>query len=101
MSRFAPYLAAVLAVGFASVAGYFAATALGVGQQAPQITTTVDVGGQGPTGPAGPTGPRGQLGPTGPAGPGGAEACPAGSTFGKLILNGPKGQTAILTCIVN
>jgi len=94
MSRFLPYLLAIGAVAFASVAGYFAASALGVGNQAPQITTTVDIGSQGPTGPAGP------IGPSGPAGAPGAESCPPGSTFGKLVLNGPKGQTAILTCIV-
>jgi len=90
-----PQILIGLAVVCATVSGYFVAVSFGAGSQTPQITTTVDVGGQGPTGPAGP------IGPAGPAGSPGAESCPAGSTFGKLVLNGPKGQVSILTCIVN
>jgi len=64
--------------------------------QTPVVTTTISVqnGATGPRGPAGPTGP------TGAAGPAGATECPAGSEFGKLIINHPGGQVAIYTCIV-
>lgn len=38
-------------------------------------------------------------GPVG--GNGGEGSCPAGSTFGKLVINAPGGQVAIYTCIVD
>lgn len=90
-------LGGVLAL--AGISGAFVASALSAGtQQTPQRTVTINVA-NGATGPAGPRGPQG---PTGPAGPGGgAESCPAGSTFGKLIINGPQGHTAIFTCFVD
>jgi len=94
ISKRLPQILLGLAVVLAAVSGYFVATAFGVGQQTPQRTVTVDVG-QGPTGPAGPTGAQG------PAGSPGAESCPAGTQFGKLVINAPKGQVSILTCIVN
>src|SRR5262245_50356807 len=78
----------------AGACGFFVATALGVGSQAPTETVTINAGvgtvpgppgPQGDTGPAGPTGPKGDTGPIGPAGPPGprgdtgspgAESCP-------------------------
>jgi len=92
MSKLAPYLIAIVAMGFAITAGYFTATALGVGTQTPARTVTVDVG----TGPAGPTGAQG---PPGPAGSPGAESCPAGYTFGSVVFNSPHGQQQIATCL--
>jgi hypothetical protein len=76
------------------------------GSQTPTKTVTVDVGTgeQGPPGPIGPPGPRGPAGPKGEkgdAGPPGTTACPEGSTFGKLVINAPKGHVSIFTCIVD
>jgi hypothetical protein len=78
-------------------AGYLTSEALSQGAQAPTKTVTVNVG----TGEQGPPGAEGPPGPPGPAGTGGAENCPPGSTFGKLVINHPGGQTSILTCIVD
>jgi len=75
----------VVALVLASTAGFFAATAIGVGTQAPTLTTTVNVA----------------TGPQGPPGSPGAESCPDGSKFGELVINHPGGQTKILTCIEN
>jgi hypothetical protein len=58
-------------------------------------------GPKGDTGPAGPKGDAGAAGPPGPPGPAGSTECPAGSTFGKLVINAPKGQVAIYACIVD
>jgi len=71
-----------------------AAVVAQTGAQTPTKTVTVDVG-TGEQGPAGPPGPRG------PAGPPGGTTCPEGSTFGKLVINAPKGQVSIFTCIVD
>lgn len=87
----------------AGLSGYFAATALSAGSSEPVTTTTITLS-NGPTGPQGPQGERGlpgPQGPTGPAGPAGAETCPAGSKFGKLVINSPSGHVAILACIVD
>jgi len=80
-------------------AGGFGAAAViaQTGGQTPTKTVTVDVG----TGEQGPAGPAGPAGPRGPAGPPGGTTCPAGSTFGKLVINAPKGQVSIFTCIVD
>jgi len=77
-----------VALALAATTGVLTATAFGVGQQAPTVTTTVNLA----------TGPQGA---TGPPGAPGAESCPSGSKFGKLVINHPGGQTAILTCIVS
>src|SRR5262245_2220599 len=116
-------LAAVGASGFLAAGGFGAAAVIAqTGPQEPTKTVTVDVGtgGQGPIGPIGPAGDkgdkgapgdRGAAGPAGPAGPkgdtgpqgppGNASSCPTGSTFGKLVINAPKGQVSIYTCIVD
>lgn len=84
----------VLAAG----SGFLAATALGVGSQAPTDTVTLTLTG-GPTGATGPTGPPG---PRGEPGTPGAESCPTGSTFTalKFIIQG-QGPTTIWTCKEN
>jgi len=112
---------------FVAAGGFGAAAILKSQQQVPSKTVTVDVGtgtpgppgpagATGPAGPAGPAGPKGDKGdpgpagpkgdtgaqgPPGPPGPAGSTECPAGSTFGKLVINAPKGQTSIYTCIVD
>src|SRR5580765_1599214 len=94
-------LLAIVASGtLAASAGYFAATALGLGAQAPTTTTTVQVG-AGATGPAGPPGPAGPAGPQGPAGAGGADQCPTGSTFKAVVLNQPGGHIELWVCVAN
>ena len=80
--------------------GFLAAEALGVGAQAPTVTTTVQVG-AGATGPAGPAGPPGPPGSQGPAGTGGADQCPAGSTFKAVVLNQPGGHIELWVCVAN
>jgi hypothetical protein len=116
-------IAATAASGvlFVAAGGFGAAAILKSQQQVPSKTVTVDVGtgGTGPAGPAGPAGPKGDkgdpgpagpagpkgdagaAGPPGPPGPAGSTECPTGSTFGKLVINAPKGQTSIYTCIVD
>jgi hypothetical protein len=87
----------------AAATGVFASFALSAGQAAePQRTVTINAtgGATGPTGAQGPKGEPGATGPTGPAG-GGAESCPAGSTFGKIVVNSPGGHVSFLTCIVD
>jgi hypothetical protein len=106
---------------FVAAGGFGAAAILKSQQQVPSKTVTVDVGTgtpgppgpKGDTGPAGPAGPKGDpgpagpkgdagaAGPPGPPGPAGSTECPTGSTFGKLVINAPKGQTSIYTCIVD
>jgi hypothetical protein len=86
-------LAAALAL--AAGAGYLTSQALGTGSQQPTRTVTVDVG----TGQQGPAGNQGPPGPAGPAGTPGAESCPAGYSFGAVLINAPKGQVQIATCI--
>ena len=78
----------------AGATGVFVATALGVGQQAPTATTTIDISGV--------TGPTGATGPAGPKGDPGAESCPTGSTFSavKFIVQG-KGPTTIWVCVAD
>jgi hypothetical protein len=113
-----PVVLMSVGLGLAGVSGFLASTALTASEQTPTKTVTLDLGtggGIGPPGPAGPagpagppgpkgdTGPAGATGPQGPAGPagtGGTE-CPAGSTFGKLVLNAPGGQVSLYTCIVD
>jgi len=109
----------------AGLSGFFVATALGLGSQAPTETVTINAGAStvpGPPGPAGPqgdpgpagpkgdTGAKGEIGNTGPAGPPGpkgdpgtpgAESCPTGSTFKAVLFNAPGGQTTIYTCVKN
>jgi len=85
----------IAAIGFAAGSGFFIATALGIGSQAPAKTVTIDVG----TGTQGPAGPAGPPGPSGPAGSPGAESCPAGYTFSAVIFNSPGGQRQIATCL--
>ena len=118
-------LAGVAAVAFLSAGGL---GGVAISQsQTPEKTVTIDVGeGEkgdpgppGPEGPAGPkgeqgekgdkgatgetgpAGPAGERGPAGPQGPPGATVCPTGSTFGRLVINHPGGQTAIYTCILD
>src|SRR5262245_56828440 len=79
----------------AGSSGFFAATALGVGSQAPTRTVTVHVG----TGEQGPPGPPGPPGPQGPKGEPGAQSCPVGFSHGVLVLNAPGGQVTIATCL--
>jgi Collagen triple helix repeat (20 copies) len=56
-------------------------------------------GEQGERGPAGPAGPQGEQGERGPAGPAGSFTCPPGFVEGRLVINHPKGQVTIYTCI--
>jgi hypothetical protein len=92
------------ALALAASAGFLTAAAVG-GSSAltPQKTVTISIPtGTGPTGPAGPEGPAGPPGEPGPAGPAGSIDCPAGSTFGKLvIIVQGQGPTAIYSCIVD
>src|SRR4029077_13903466 len=93
-------IAAIAAALLWTAAGGFgAASIFGTSSQTPQVTTTINAG-VGEPGPAGPKGDTGPPGPPGPAGTGGAENCPAGSTFGKVVVNHPGGHTDFLTCIV-
>lgn len=118
-------LAITASVAFLSSGG-LAAVAISQTQE-PTKTVTIDVGkgekgDPGPAGPAGPAGARGdpgeagekgdagavgpagiagERGPAGPQGPPGGTVCPTGSTFGKLIINHPGGQTSIYTCILD
>jgi len=85
--RYLPQALVVAALALAGVAGYFATTAFGVGQQA-VVTTTVDVG----TGARGPTGPQGPVGPSG-------QQCPAGYEEGVVVVNHAGGQLTIFTCV--
>ena len=85
----------IVALALAGGAGFLATKALGVGAQQPTRTVTIDVG----TGTQGPAGPAGPEGPQGPAGQPGAESCPTGYSFGALLINAPKGQVQIATCI--
>jgi len=90
--RRSPLLLLGAALALAASGGFLAATALGTGSQQPTRTVTVDVG----------TGAQGQPGPPGPPGAKGdpgAESCPAGYSFGAVLINAPKGQVQIATCI--
>jgi hypothetical protein len=86
-------LAAGLAL--AGSAGYLTSQALGTGSQQPTRTVTIDVG----TGAQGQPGPPGPAGPKGDPGTPGAESCPAGYSFGAVLINAPRGQVQIATCI--
>lgn len=115
-----------LLLGTASIlaasTGFFVAQALSAGTQAPTKTVTIDIenGQTGPQGPKGdpgergPVGPKGDTGPAGakgeqglpgpkgdpgPAGPAGSFTCPANFSEGDLVINHPKGQVTIFTCI--
>lgn len=94
-----PIFLLAAAVALAGSAGYLAATAIGLGAQAPTDTVTVNfptgTGEQGPAGPSGPPGPKGDPGSPG------AESCPTGSTFKAVLFNAPGGQTTIYTCVKN
>lgn len=120
-------LTGVAALGLATAAGFFGATAADGADSGPTRTVTVDVGTgspgpagppgpEGPAGPAGedgadstvagPPGPAGPAGPQGPAGPPGSgtgggpcQGAPAGYSPGILQLNTPGGQTRIWTCL--
>lgn len=103
-------LAVVGASAFAAAGGLGAAAVIAqTGTEPPTKTVTVDVGvgEKGDPGPAGPPGEKGEpgeqgeIGPAGPPGGGGPEDCPSGSTFGKLVINHPGGQTSIYTCILD
>lgn len=83
------------ALVLASSAGFFTATAIGLGAQTPAKTVTINVA----TGPQGPPGPPGPKGDTGPQGPSGANSCPTGFEAGEVVINHPGGQTTIWTCI--
>ena len=85
----------IAALILAGSGGFLAATAFGTGSQQPTRTVTVDVG----TGTQGPAGPPGPPGPAGPKGDPGAESCPTGYSFGAVLINAPKGQVQIATCI--
>jgi len=124
--RSSTVLAVLGAVGFTAAGGLGTAAVIAQTQE-PTKTVTIDVGtgekgDPGPIGPAGPagakgdtgdkgatgdTGPAGAVGPTGPKGdqgpqgPPGGTTCPTGSTFGKLVINHPGGQTSIYTCILD
>ena len=97
--------ALVAAAGF-GVAAYVASGAA----PPPSKTVTVDVatGPQGEPGPPGPKGEQGEKGatgepgppgPPGPQGPAGDFSCIAGYVPGILVINAPKGQTKIYTCL--
>jgi len=92
-----PVVYAAVALTFAGGAGFLAATSIGAGTQAPTQTVTIDVGtgAQGPPGPVGPVGPQGPAGPTGPAG----LECISGFAPGILVINAPKGQVTLYTCL--
>jgi hypothetical protein len=93
-----PVLLLAAGLALAGSAGYLTSQALGTGSQQPTRTVTIDVG----TGAQGVPGEPGQPGPPGPKGdPGlpGAESCPAGYSFGAVLINAPKGQVQIATCI--
>lgn len=123
-------LAVAGASAFVAAGGLGAAAVIAQGDQVPTKTVTVDVGTgeqgapgpvgpkgepgeRGPAGPKGETGPRGAVGPAGPQGdkgekgdagpqgPPGDTTCPTGSSFGRLVLNAPKGQVSIYTCILD
>ena len=88
-SRFYAPLALGGSLALAGAAGYLASQAFSAAP-APAITTvTVDVA----------TGPQGATGPAGPPGTDGGTICPAGFVAGHLVINAPKGQTTIYTCI--
>lgn len=90
-------------LGLAAASGGLGAVAIsGSNQAEPTRTVTVNVenGAPGPAGPVGPAGPAGPKGEPGTAG-GGADECPAGTTFGKIVLNAPGGHVEFLTCIVD
>ena len=96
---------AVAGLALTGAGGYLTSQALSAGAAAvPTKTVTVNVT-AGPTGPAGPKGDpgppgaKGQPGPTGPQGPSGATDCPAGSTFGKLVINTPGGHVGLFACL--
>jgi hypothetical protein len=108
------YIMAALGLGLAGTAGYFTATALGVGEATPVRTVTVNVptGRIGPPGPPGPRGEQGERGiqgqqgdrgPQGERGPAGSPgpSCPSGFTAGELVINHPGGQTVTWTCLGN
>ena len=89
-----PVLAVIGGLALVGAGGFGTAAVIAQTGQTPTKTVTVDVG-TGEQGPPGPPGPRG------PQGPAGATTCPTGSTFGKLVINAPKGQVSIFTCIVD
>lgn len=122
--RLSNIFAVIGSSAFIAAGGLGIAAVIAQSAQVPTKTVTVDVGTgeQGPPGPPGPKGDRGEhgfigatgppgakgdIGPqgakgdTGPQGPPGDVTCPSGSTFGKLIINAPKGQVSIYTCIVD
>jgi hypothetical protein len=76
----------LVALALAGTMGFLAATAVGVGQQDPTRTVTIDVA----TGPQGPPGPPGSPG---------AESCPDGYTFASVVFNTPGGHQQIATCL--
>jgi hypothetical protein len=89
-------LAAGLAL--AGSAGYLTSQAVGGSTQQPTRTVTIDVG-TGAQGLPGEPGPPGPPGPKGDPGLPGAESCPAGYSFGALVINAPGGHVQIATCI--
>lgn len=100
-------LALAASLVLAGASGFLASQAFSAGPPAAVTTVTVDVA-TGPTGPAGaqgdpgPPGAKGDPGPPGPPGPAGADGgllCPSGFVPGHLVINAPKGQTTIFTCI--
>jgi len=105
------HVIAIVALGFAGIAGGLAVSAMGIGT--PNVlTTTIDVstgptgatGATGPQGPAGARGATGEAGATGaqgPTGPSGAQTCPDGYEFGVLQINHAGGHVRIFTCIEN
>jgi len=93
-----PVVLIAVALAFAGTSGFLTSQAVsGTLQETPARTVTLNVA----TGATGPAGPRGPAGATGPVGPAGTQSCPAGSTFGKLVINHPGGHVSILTCIVD
>lgn len=88
-----PVVLVVVALALAGTAGFLASGA--IGQQAPTQTVTIDVA-TGPKGEPGPAGPQGEQGPPGPAGD---FSCIAGYEPGVIVINHPKGQTSIYTCV--
>ena len=93
-----PLLLLASALVLAGSGGFLAATAIGQGTQAPTRTVTIDLQ-NGPAGATGPAGPAGPPGPKGDPGSPGAESCPAGYSFGALLINAPSGHVQIATCI--
>lgn len=96
--KFVTILALAGGLGLAGASGFLTSQALSAGSQEPTRTVTVNLT-NGEQGPPGPPGPKGDQGPPGPPGPAGSASCPAGFTFGAVLINHPGGQVTIAGCL--